>query len=110
MFQDIKPAAKHHLLIVTREHIRDCKSLLPTQVGLLDRLVQTGNKVLLERIQKESPETANIDKIEKRLGFHWPPFHTVSHLHLHVIAPSNEMGFIAKTIFRPDSFWFVTVS
>jgi diadenosine tetraphosphate (Ap4A) HIT family hydrolase len=26
-FSDIKPAAKHHYLIVTREHIRDVKVL-----------------------------------------------------------------------------------
>lgn len=45
-----------------------------------------------------------------RLGFHWPPFHTVSHLHLHIIAPEGEMGFIARGMFKKDSFWFVSVS
>lgn len=109
VFQDINPAAKHHLLVVPREHIPDSKSLLPHQLPLVERLIQVGDQVLLEQIKKKSPEITNPEQVPKRTGFHWPPFHTVSHLHLHVIAPSDQMGFIGRNIFRP-SFWFVTVS
>ncbi|CAG2062444.1 unnamed protein product, partial [Timema podura] len=38
------------------------------------------------------------------------PFHSISHLHLHAIAPASQMGFISRGIFKPDSWWFVTVS
>ncbi|KAF6199070.1 hypothetical protein GE061_007095 [Apolygus lucorum] len=43
-----------------------------------------------------------------RLGFHWPPFHTVSHLHLHAIAPATDMGFMSKMMFKENSWWFVS--
>jgi hypothetical protein len=43
-----------------------------------------------------------------RFGFHWPPFTMISHLHLHVISPMTDMGFMARLIFRPNSWWFVT--
>ena len=44
-----------------------------------------------------------------RFGFHWAPFDSIEHLHLHVIAPINQMGFMARGIFLPNSLWFVTV-
>ena len=48
------------------------------------------------------------DMEDLRLGFHWPPFTSISHLHLHVISPGKNMGMIASLIFRPNSYWFVT--
>ncbi|XP_063245088.1 adenosine 5'-monophosphoramidase HINT3-like isoform X2 [Bacillus rossius redtenbacheri] len=100
VFPDIKPAAKHHFLIVTREHIRDVKSLLPDQKSVLEDLVKIGKQIL---------EKHGADLRDVRFGFHWPPFHSISHLHLHVISPASEMGFMSRCIFRPGSWWFVTV-
>lgn len=45
-----------------------------------------------------------------RMGFHWPPFNLIKHLHLHVISSTNQMGLLARGIFWPNSYWFVTVS
>ena len=64
-------------------------------------MVSIANRVLEE--QGGFSDTA-------RLGFHWPPFTSIKHLHLHIIAPQQEMGFIARGIFKTDSFWFVSVS
>lgn len=61
-------------------------------------------------LSKEVLTTQGGSVATARLGFHWPPFHTVSHLHLHIIAPESEMGFIARGMFKANSFWFVTVS
>ena len=44
------------------------------------------------------------------MGFHWPPFHLISHLHLHVISSTSQMGWISRGIFKENSYWFVTVS
>jgi hypothetical protein len=45
-----------------------------------------------------------------RLGFHYPPFNSVQHLHLHAISPASSMSFVSRLIFRPGSWWFVSVS
>ncbi|XP_076058437.1 adenosine 5'-monophosphoramidase HINT3-like isoform X2 [Oratosquilla oratoria] len=99
VFPDRRPAAPHHYLVVSREHLRDAKSLGSQHKKLIENQVRVGLEVLQD--QGGNTDTA-------RLGYHWPPFHTVSHLHLHVIAPEAEMGFIARGIFKKDSFWFVS--
>ena len=44
-----------------------------------------------------------------RMGFHWPPFNSIKHLHLHVIFPESGINFIGRQIYRPGSFYFATV-
>lgn len=44
-----------------------------------------------------------------RTGFHWPPFNTVNHLHLHVISPIENMSIIKRMVFKLDTPWFVSV-
>lgn len=43
------------------------------------------------------------------MGFHWPPFNSIKHLHLHVIFPESAMSFIGRQVFRPGTFYFATV-
>ena len=50
------------------------------------------------------------DVNDVRLGFHLPPFNSVSHLHLHVLSPASEISLIGRLIFRPNSWWFSSVS
>lgn len=45
-----------------------------------------------------------------RLAFHWPPFFSVAHLHLHAIAPASQLSFVHKLSFKTDSWWCVSVS
>lgn len=98
-FADIKPASKFHFLIVPRKHIIDAKHLTTADKSLVEKLVMVGKQVL---------EQKQADLTNVRFGFHWPPFHTISHLHLHAISPTSEMSFIGRLIFRPDSYWFVS--
>ena len=57
---------------------------------------------LLELLEKNG-QTSDIS-----LGFHIPPFNSVKHLHLHGISPKAEMGFIAKLIFKENTFYYKT--
>ncbi|XP_023703548.1 histidine triad nucleotide-binding protein 3 isoform X1 [Cryptotermes secundus] len=99
VFPDIKPAARHHYLIVTRKHIRNAKQLTVEHKSLVEKLVQIAKQVLNEN---------GADLSDVRFGFHWPPFNSIQHLHLHAICPASSMSFVSRLIFRPDSWWFVS--
>lgn len=99
VFPDMRPAAPHHYLIVPRHHYIDVRHLTAQHVPMVEKMVTLSKEVLTA--QGGSPTSA-------RLGFHMPPFITVRHLHLHVIAPEQEMGFIARGIFKANSLWFVS--
>lgn len=45
-----------------------------------------------------------------RFGFHWPPFTSISHLHLHVVSPLEQMSALSRFVFMPGSAWFCPVS
>lgn len=99
VFPDRRPASMHHYLVVTKEHIRDAKHLNGSHIQTVEKMVNTGKQVLQNN-------GGNVDDI--RMGFHWPPFHSVSHLHLHVISPQSQMSFLPRGIFKVNSPWFVT--
>ncbi|XP_024124211.1 histidine triad nucleotide-binding protein 3 isoform X1 [Oryzias melastigma] len=99
-FRDIKPGAPHHYLVVPTKHVGNGKSLSKEHVPLVNRLVDIGKEIL----QKNNVT----DLSDVRFGFHWPPFCSVTHLHLHVLAPASQMGFMSRLIFRLNSYWFVT--
>ncbi|KAK7887104.1 hypothetical protein WMY93_026725 [Mugilogobius chulae] len=99
-FKDIRPAAPHHYLVVPNKHVGNCKSLTKEHVPLVKRMVELGKEIL---------EKNNItDLSDVRFGFHWPPFCSVTHLHLHVLAPVNQMGFLSRFMYKVNSYWFVT--
>eukprot|EP00118_Oscarella_pearsei_P005126 m.23051 g.23051 ORF g.23051 m.23051 type:complete len:164 (+) comp28432_c0_seq8:789-1280(+) len=118
-FRDIHPAAEHHYLVVPKQHVGNPKTLgqehrelgqslflwsdslgkLKMPPKIVTKMVGVG-KLVIEK-QGGNPEAA-------RYGFHWPPFNTVQHLHLHAVFPVEGMGFISRLIYRPNSFWFVT--
>lgn len=55
-------------------------------------------------------EKLDLNPVSTRTGFHWPPFNTVDHLHLHVISPIEKMNVMKNMMFKPSSYWFVSVS
>jgi len=99
VFPDIKPAAPHHYLVVPKDHLANAKVLGPEHKPLVERMIEVARQMLQEK---------GCDLENASFGFHWPPFNTVAHLHLHAIAPQSDMGFTAKMMFRPNSWWFVT--
>ena len=97
-FVDRKPCSTHHYLVVPRQHIEGPGMLSSSHIPMVERMAEIGKQVLEER-------GGNAD--QARMGFHWPPFILVKHLHLHVISPESAMGWVSRNIvFRKDSYVF----
>ncbi|GKV38055.1 hypothetical protein SLEP1_g46005 [Rubroshorea leprosula] len=78
-FQDIKPAAFRHYLVIPVEHIPTVKDLQrrSEDYSLVLHMLNVGQTLL----RKDAPEAEQF-----RFGFHQPPFNSVNHLHLHCFA------------------------
>jgi hypothetical protein len=63
----------------------------------------------LVSIGQELVTSKNGDLKDCRMGFHWPPFNSISHLHLHVIFPESKMTTLGRLLYRPNSFYFASV-
>jgi len=100
IFRDIHPAAQHHYLVVTKNHIKSGKELTAKDIDLIKEMKNIG----LEFIKNKGAEANQV-----RMGVHWPPFNSISHLHLHVIYPTSSMSFISRIIFKTGTLWFVEV-
>lgn len=99
VFHDIRPASREHLLVIPSNHIGPVKGLVKEDKPKLEYLFEVGKAVLEKR---------GGDISQSRCGFHWPPFHSIEHLHLHIIFPATEMTFLKRQIYRPNSLWFAT--
>ncbi|KAK5642595.1 hypothetical protein RI129_008762 [Pyrocoelia pectoralis] len=99
IFKDIKPAAQYHYLAVPKRHIKNVNELTTNDKELVEKLINVGKQVLQE---------SGADINDLRMGFHVPPFNSISHLHLHLITPTSGMGFLSRRIFQPNTWWFAT--
>ncbi|XP_051954073.1 adenosine 5'-monophosphoramidase HINT3 isoform X1 [Xyrauchen texanus] len=98
-FQDINPGAPHHYLVVPREHIHSCLSIKVDDISLVRRMAEIGKAAL---------KAKNVTDFEDiSLGFHVPPYITVPHLHLHVLAPFSQLHI--ETRFKYTDYWYLTV-
>ncbi|CAL8313108.1 unnamed protein product [Lota lota] len=82
-FRDIYPAAPHHFLVVPRRHIVSCLSLSKKHVCLVQQMADMGKAALHDQ--------GITDMQDIRLGFHQPPYTSIDHLHLHVLAPASRI-------------------
>ncbi|XP_028996817.1 adenosine 5'-monophosphoramidase HINT3-like [Betta splendens] len=99
-FKDINPAAPHHYLVVPTQHIVSCSSLQKEHISLVKRMAEMGKAVLHDQ--------GITDMTDIRMGFHQPPFISVNHLHLHVLAPVSQISKYMAYKFTPETCPFVT--
>lgn len=122
-FRDIHPRAPLHALVIPKFFVRNIHSLTCRSTdsnndnseqekfhafcdnprALLQELRDMAGHVL----QMHQPEAwAQKDYL---LCFHVPPFNSVDHLHLHVLAPASRMGWFPTHIkYNPNAFWVAT--
>ncbi|KAM9840153.1 adenosine 5'-monophosphoramidase HINT3-like [Aulostomus maculatus] len=98
-FWDIFPAAPIHLLVVPTWHIVNCLSLHRRHIGLVERMVEMGKAAL--------QDVGVTDMNDIRLGFHQPPYISVDHLHLHVLAPASKISSLLEYKFIPRTESFI---
>mmetsp|Transcript_5 Transcript_5/g.13 ORF Transcript_5/g.13 Transcript_5/m.13 type:complete len:241 (+) Transcript_5:106-828(+) len=107
-FQDRLPKAPFHALVIPKQFVksvyslrgntrysdgeRENKSQDKNDIHLIQNMRQMG----LDLLEQQQPEAlATEDYI---LCFHIPPFNSVDHLHLHVLAPASEMNWVYREI------------
>lgn len=103
-FQDIQPRARLHALIIPKRYISDVFALTPDDLPLLYRMREEAERLVHEW------EPVAAKQGDYRLVFHVPPFNSVDHLHLHVLAPASLMsGFYRLVKYRTRSRWSVSL-
>ena len=107
-FKDIRPVADYHYLVIPHEHIRTIEYIsYDSAKPLLEHMKKVGHQVL-QKILTEAG--VDFKEAEARLGFHWPPYISVWHLHMHCIYPGN--GIYCdwdRQVFTPNSSAFSSV-
>jgi diadenosine tetraphosphate (Ap4A) HIT family hydrolase len=99
-FEDIHPRADLHALVIPKRYIPTVFDLTPDDLGLLEEMRDTALRVL----QVHQPDAYRTG--DYRLVFHVPPYNSVNHLHLHVLAPASTMRwFYAWIKYNPRTRW-----
>ena len=92
LFEDIKPMAKHHYLCIAKKHIKDINSLTKDDIIMLKNMKEMAIKYLTEIFKDEG-----VTKDILIFGFHFPPFTSIQHLHMHcVVPPYNNYYYVIK--------------
>jgi histidine triad (HIT) family protein len=83
-FEDIRPVAPVHVLVIPKEHIRTIKDVKPEHAHLLFRMIDLANQVARDR---------QVSRDGYRLVINQGPQagQSVYHLHLHVLG-GRSMG------------------
>ncbi|KAJ3547972.1 hypothetical protein NMY22_g1443 [Coprinellus aureogranulatus] len=106
-FEDVRPAAKHHFLVVPKAHVESVRTLDQGHVPFLKDMEKVGIAVMDkynvpedERRLVLSPIPEQVERVgadvSRSMGFHIPPFNSVNHLHLHVHALPYRSSLVKK--------------
>jgi diadenosine tetraphosphate (Ap4A) HIT family hydrolase len=99
-FEDIHPRAPLHALVIPKRYIPTVFDLSQADLGLLEEM----RSVALRVLQANQPEALRGG--DYLLVFHVPPFNSVNHLHLHVLAPVSGMSWLYSGVkYNPRTRW-----
>ena len=105
-FVDRKPRAPLHALVIPKQYIPTVMSLTNQQEDLL--LVQDMQDMALDLLREYAPDALQTG--DYRLVFHIPPFNSVNHLHLHVLAPVSDMQpYFRHVKYAKNTRWSVSL-
>lgn len=107
VFRDIRPAAPYHILVVTRQHIKNCRTIPFTQesVDLLEHM-KSVTQLVLRKLIAEKGDTS-VDEGTFRIGFHRSFATSQDHLHMHGFA-GEIRGWYKRNISYSPSFFFLS--
>ena len=92
-FRDRSPKAEFHALVIPKRYVPDVYSLNPDDESDL-YLVRDMRRMALWLLECHQPQALATD--DYVLCYHVPPFNSVDHLHLHVLAPASGMGWMYR--------------
>ncbi len=120
-FQDRSPKAPLHALVIPKRYVKTVYSLRSGNNNHHDgytnkcnngdseegddqyddddddiRLVQNMRQMGLDLLKQQQPDALGTN--DYILCFHIPPFNSVDHLHLHVLAPASQMNWMYREI------------
>lgn len=78
IFADIKPQAYVHLQAVPKLHIKNINYLSHENLSLIQHMKQKTKEYFKQNYD-------NFTELE--MGFHIPPFYSITHLHMHCLLP-----------------------
>jgi diadenosine tetraphosphate (Ap4A) HIT family hydrolase len=84
--EDISQRAPFHALVLPKQRIGSVLDLTGEHLELLEEMRAVAEKYLLG-VYQLLPHSRG----DYKLCFHVPPFHSVDHLHLHVLAPASSV-------------------
>jgi diadenosine tetraphosphate (Ap4A) HIT family hydrolase len=101
--QDKKPRAPFHALIIPKAFVGSVFDVAQQD----DDWFQEMKIMALELLVRTQHFDASASP-DYRLCFHIPPFHSVDHLHLHVLAPLSQMNWYDRYIkYNPQTRWCI---
>jgi diadenosine tetraphosphate (Ap4A) HIT family hydrolase len=104
-FRDRSPKAPVHALVIPKRQIPSVNDLNPTtDVDLVMSMRDMG----IEIIRAEEPDA--LERGDYIVCFQIPPFNSVDHLHLHVLAPASHMTTLMRFVYKVDTFWCASVN
>jgi diadenosine tetraphosphate (Ap4A) HIT family hydrolase len=116
MFQDNKPRAPLHGLIIPKRRIDSVLYLTKDDLPMLYEMKQMANEIINKYNIMSSTSSSTMsstmsslslsqshDRCQVRMVFHIPPFYSVKHLHLHVLAPVEDMNWFYRVWKYPSS-------